>query len=162
MKIDDRLLAVNIHGTLAITPEIWLATFFSCRYFVLGLMSLASFLIGQGQQVGLILGHLNYWQFLVEVPALLFLWSCFERKPEASTLMVKLWSLGRYLSPLSASLHAAIGAYHFATSNFQLDKLNGVLLCFLALDLIIACYFLANRYIHLVLAEHPARQPKME
>lgn len=162
MKIDDRLLAVDIHGTLAITPEIWLGAFFSSRYFVLALMSLASFLIGQGQQVTLILGYLNYWQFLVEIPAIFFLWSCFERKPNASMLMVKLWSLGRYLIPLSAFLHAAIGAYHFGSSNFQLDKLNGVLLCFLALDLIIAYYFLTNHYIHLVLAEHPAKNSKTE
>lgn len=156
MQIDERLLAVDANGTLAITPEIWLATIFSCRYFLLGLMALASMLIGQGQQVLLVLGHLNYWHFLVELPALLFLWSCFKRKPKASLLMVKVWSLGRYLIPMSASLHAAFGIYYFATTSFYLDKFNGILLCLLALDIIIAIYFAVNRYIHLVLAEHPA------
>lgn len=157
MKIDDRLLAVDANGSLAITTEIWLAAIFSCRYFFLGLMALASMLIGQGQQVLLILGHLNYWYFLVELPALLFLWSCFKRSPKASPLLVSVWSLGRYLIPLSASLHAAFSAYYFATTSFHLDKLNGILLCFLALDLIIAYYFFVNQYIHLVLAEHPAK-----
>jgi hypothetical protein len=158
MKIDDRLLAVDAHGTLAITSEIWLATIFSCRYFLLGLMALVSVLIGQGQQVILILGHLNYLYFLVEIPALIFFWSCLMRKPKASNFMVRIWSLGRYLIPLSASLHAAIGIYYFTTTSFYLDKTNGVLLCFLALDVIIAYYFIANHYIHLVLAEHPATQ----
>lgn len=158
MEINDRLLAIDQHGTLAITPEIWFATLILCRYLILGFMSMISMVVGQGSQTLLVIDSLNYWYFLAEVPALIFLVACFYRGPKASLLMANIWSAGYVLIPLAAASHLALDGLTILASPFYLDKATGVRIAFILVEVLIIYYFLLNKYIRMVLAEHPANR----
>lgn len=116
---------------------------------------------GQASQTVLVIDSLNHWYFLAEIPTAIFLIACFYRRPKASLLMTKIWSAGHVLIPVAAALHLLLDGLTILARPFYLDKETAVLTAFILVEILIVFYFSLNKYIRMVLAEHPATQQPM-
>lgn len=132
--IDERALDVNEYGVLRIPAALWLALVLQCRHWVLGMMLL--FAGPQGQTVWQLLDAKEAgWLLLMEVSALVAIFVCAARRPEAGRTVRALWSWVPQLITVSALAHLAYTGWYLWHSSYWLPWPEMAMACVMLLDL---------------------------
>ncbi len=154
-QIDDRMLDVNQHGVLRIPAAVWLALLFMARHWVLVLVVTVSARRNQ-EAVRLYGSDFNWWLLLLEVPALLLLWLCTRRRPEAGRFVRMLWPHARQLAMATALLHLGYVAWYLWQSSYWLPWPELYLASSALIDLAIVKSFYDSEHLKQVFREFPA------
>lgn len=110
--VDERLLALNRHGALAVPGTVWLAMAFLSRYWIVVMTVLIS--ARRSPETIRVLGQDFAWIMLaLELPALLMMIAAGNRRPDA-------WGLWRWLWTHGRTILIAVAAIHIATAAFAL------------------------------------------
>lgn len=154
-QIDDRMLDVNQHGVLRIPAAVWFALIFMARHWVLVLVVTVSARRNK-EAVRLYGDDFSWWLLLLEVPALLLLWLCSQRRPEAGRLVRWFWPHARQLAIATAVLHIGYVAWYLWNSNYWLPWPELYLASSALIDLAIVKSFYGSEHLKQVFSEFPA------
>jgi Protein of unknown function (DUF2919) len=153
--IDDRTLDVNEYGVLRIPTALWLALVLQCRHSVFGLLLL--FAGQQGQTVWQLLDTKStIWLFLMEIPALLAVFVCAARRPEAGGMVRILWSWLAVLVSISAMTHIGYAVWYLWHSSYWLPWPEMAMACLALLDAAIIYALFREMHWQAVFAEFPS------
>lgn len=154
-KIDDHLLDVNEFGVLRIPAHLWLALVFQARNWVIGLVAVVSAMLSPDAMR--VLSRDFSWHLLaLELPALLALWACTRRRPEAGNVVRRIWPWVRHLIVLSVVLHLVYLAWFLAVSPYWLPWPELFLVSCALFDVATALGVARSPVVHQVLTEFPA------
>lgn len=159
-NMDDRYLDVNAYGVLRIPLELWLAMFFLCRHWVLALLVTVS-----ARKVGdttLLIGRDFTLQVLaIEIPALLLIALCAQRRPEAGKFVRALWPYAKWLAVLTLGGHFGHTGWYLMQSSYWLPWPELFIVSCTLIDVSVGLAISQRGYLSKVLAEFPAtRSPK--
>lgn len=107
--IDERLLTLNRHGSLAMPGALWLAMAFLARYWIV----VSMVLLGARRSPDTIrlLGQDFAWIMLaLEFPVVLLMLAAANRRPDAGALWRLVWGNGRAIMIAIAAVHLAMAA----------------------------------------------------
>jgi len=156
--IDDRMLDVNQHGVLRIPAGVWLAFLFMARHWIVVLVVTVSARRNQ-EAVRLYGTDFNWWLLLLELPALLLLWLCTRRRPEAGRFVRWLWPHARQLAMATAMLHIGYVAWYLWQSSYWLPWPELYLASCALIDLAIIHALYTSEHLKQVFSEFPEPQP---
>lgn len=154
-RIDDRMLDLNRHGVLRIPAAMWLALLFLARHWVLVLVVTVSARRNQ-EAIRLYGSDFNWWLLLAEAPALLVLWLCSRRRPEAGLVVRWLWPHVRLLASMTALFHIGYVGWYLWQSSYWLPWPELYLASSALIDLAIVGAFHNSGHLKQVFSEFPA------
>lgn len=155
--LDERTLDVNEYGVLRIPAALWLGLMIQCRYSIFGLFLL--FAGQQGQAIWQLLdAKMIAWLLLMEVPALLAMFVCATRRPEAGRMVRILWGQLVPLVVVSAIAHIGYTGWYLWHSSYWLPWPELAIASAAVLDVLICIGLFRDTHLRAVLAEFPAPQ----
>ncbi len=133
--------------------------FFLCRHWVLALLVTVS--ARKVNDTTLLLGRDFTWQVLaMELPALLLVALCVQRRPEAGGFVRTLWPYAKWLVALTIGCHLAYTAWYLGHSNYWLPWPELFLGSCALIDISIGLALMRPGYLSQVLSEFPATKPQ--
>jgi hypothetical protein len=105
-EIDERFLNVNRYGVLSVPGPLWLAMAFLGRHWLLLIVALASRRSPEAVQMA---GNSLSWVvLLLEFPVMLLAYAAFSRHPDTGGLIRFIWSKGRFILGMTATLNLVL------------------------------------------------------
>lgn len=153
--MDERSLDVNEYGVLRIPAALWLALVLQCRHWVLGLMLLLS--ARHSKDVWhLLTNDFGVWILLLELPSLLSLTVCTQRRAEAGYMVRFLWRCVPHMTAITCLAHLGHTAWHLWFSTYWLPWPELAMASLALIDLMILLALFKHGHWQAVWAEFPA------